>query len=273
MSIATIDRRLARGEWVAVHPRVYHPADRELSERGRVRAGALWAGDGATLIGTSAASWWHMTTDPVGDIRLAVGPGGGHTTPPGLLATRRAVVDRVLVDGVWVPRRGEAALDAAVELGLVDGARFVDRALQEDKVSVETLRQALDARGPRHGTVLARRLVTLAEGGARFEAERLANRVLRAAGISGGVPNLELRLPGWGVAIADIAFRDRRVAVEVDGWAYHRDVDQFRRDGMRRNELTLAGWIVIQVTWYELVNDPHRFIDSVRRALHRADAA
>lgn len=273
MSIATVDRRLAAREWIPVHPRVYRESDRELSERGRVRAGALWAGDGATVVGMAAASWWHMTSEAVDDVRLAVGPEGGHTTPAGLVATRRAVTDRVLVDGLWVPRRGEAALDAAVELGLVDGARLIDRALQDDKVSVETLRQALAARGPRHGTVLARRLVGLADGGARFEAERRAHGVLRAAGISGGVPNLAVSLPGWGNVVIDIAFREKRVAIEVDGWAYHHDIEQFRRDRLRRNELTVAGWLVLQVTWYELVNDPERFVASVHRALTLADVA
>ena len=94
--------------------------------------------------------------------------------------------------------------------------------------------------------------------------------MLRAAGISGGVPNLAVSLPGWGNVVIDIAFREKRVAIEVDGWAYHHDIEQFRRDRLRRNELTVAGWLV---TWYELVNDPERFVASVRRALTLADVA
>jgi hypothetical protein len=273
MSTSAIDRRLADGDWEVVHTRVYRPADRTLDDRGRVRAGALWAGDDATVVGTGAAIWWHMTTGPLTTLRLASGPNGGHTAPQGIVLTRRSVPDRVRIDDVWVSKRTDTALDAGVELGLVDGARLVDRALQEDKVSVDGLRQALDARGPRHGTVLARRLVTLAEGDARFEAERRAQGALHAAGIRDGVPNLAVELPGWGTAVIDLAFRQQRVAVEIDGWAFHRDVERFRRDALRQNELTLAGWRVLRVTWYDLVAESARFVASVRRALLGVEAA
>jgi hypothetical protein len=273
MSTSTIDRRLAAGDWEVVHPRVYKPADRELDDAGTIRGAVLWAGDDATVVDLAAAVWWHMSSGPLPVVRLAVGPDGGHTAPDGIVLTRRSVAERVRVDGLWVSSRPESALDAGVELGLVDGSRLVDRALQNEKVTSDGLARALARRGPRHGTVLARRLVELADGGARFEAERRAHRALHAAGIRDGVPNHPVELPGWGTAVIDIAFRRQRVAIEIDGWAYHRDVDRFRRDGRRHNELTLAGWRVLHVTWYDLVAEPETFVTSVRRALAALDVA
>jgi very-short-patch-repair endonuclease len=46
------------------------------------------------------------------------------------------------------------------------------------------------------------------------------------------------------------------VLVEIDGWAYHRDLRAFVRDTARQNALVLAGWVVIRTTWYELTEDP-----------------
>jgi hypothetical protein len=55
-------------------------------------------------------------------------------------------------------------------------------------------------------------------------AERLIVKLLRGAGITGwerGVP--------FGPWTIDLAFPDAKVAVEVDGWAWHVDVDRFPR--------------------------------------------
>ncbi|GLZ45433.1 hypothetical protein Acsp06_16180 [Actinomycetospora sp. NBRC 106375] len=273
MSPAAIDRRVASGEWLAVRPRVYLAATHVLTPRATLRAAALWAGDAATLIGHAAAVWWNLTDRPVETIAIAVGPAGGHCPPPGVRTVRRAIglSGRVRVDGVWVAHRAAAALEAATSLGLVEGARLLDRALQQDRVAVESLRQALEEMGQRHGVVLARRLVALAEGEARSEAERDAARRLTRARVTGWTANLPVVLPGFGRVVLDIAFPQHRVAIEIDGWAFHRDVDRFRRDGLRQNEVVIGGWRVIRVSWYDLQETPGYLVDVVRRML-AADA-
>ncbi|GAA4871610.1 type IV toxin-antitoxin system AbiEi family antitoxin domain-containing protein [Actinomycetospora straminea] len=275
LSPAAIGRRVAAGEWLEIHPRVYLAATHDLTARARLRAAALWAGDDATLVGHAAAAWWGLTDRAVGTIEIAVGPGGGHRVPAGVHAVRRAAdrPGRVLVDGVWVEHRASAALGAATTLGLVEGARLLDRALQQQRISVPSLRAALAAMGQRHGVVLARRLVGLAEGDARSEAERDAARSLTRAGIGGWTANLPVDLPGFGRVVIDIAFPAQRIAVEIDGWAFHRDVDRFRRDGLRQNEVVIGGWRVIRVSWYDLQATPGYLADAVRRALRAAAAA
>ena len=126
--------------------------------------------------------------------------------------------------------------------------------------------------GQRHGVVLARRLVALADGGARSEAERTLSGAARAR-ITGCTANLPVDLPGFGRVVLDIAFPEHRVAVEIDGWAYHRDVDRFRRDGLRQNEVVIGGWRVIRVTWFDLQETPDYLVDVVLRALDAAVAA
>lgn len=119
----------------------------------------------------------------------------------------------------------------------------------------------------RAGTTLARTLLDLAGGGARSEAERVAHDQLHAAGIFGWSPNVEIRLAGYGVAIGDIVFPAERVVIEVDGWAYHRDLRAFLRDGPRQTALAAAGWTVLRTHWYELHDEPHVFVAHVRAAL------
>lgn len=140
-------------------------------------------------------------------------------------------------------------------------------------MNVTGLRTALREMGQRHGVVLARRLVELAEGGARSEAERDAVRLLRRAGIRGWAANLPLVLPGVGRVVIDIAFPGHRIAVEIDGWAFHRDVDRFRRDGLRQNEVVIGGWRVIRVSWYDLQETPGYLADAVRRAMRAGATA
>ena len=69
--------------------------------------------------------------------------------------------------------------------------------------------------------------------------------------------------------MVDIAFPTERLAVEVDGWAWHHDRDRFERDRSRQNALVLAGWTVLRFTWADLTEDPTRVVVVVRAALGR----
>lgn len=260
LSAATVDRHLARREWIVVHPCVYRPADRPMSPLMRVRGAAMWAGRSAVLIGTSALAWWRVVDEVPATIELAVGEKGGHTAPSGIRLVRRDVPRErcALVEGQWTLHRAHAVLEAAAASAPLEGARLVDRALQEGTVTVDGLRDALAAFGQRHGVVAARRLVQLAAGGARSEGERRLARALRSGGLSGWAPNLRVTLGDGSRVELDLAFPAARLVIEVDGWAYHRDVDRFRRDARRQNALVAEGWRVLRVTWYDLVEDPAR---------------
>lgn len=63
-------------------------------------------------------------------------------------------------------------------------------------------------------------------------AERLLIRLLRSAGVAGWVP-----AHPFGPWTIDLAFPADRVAVEVDGWAWHVDVELFRADRRKGNAL------------------------------------
>ncbi|MDD7964602.1 DUF559 domain-containing protein [Actinomycetospora lemnae] len=54
--------------------------------------------------------------------------------------------------------------------------------------------------------------------------------------------------------------------VEVDGWAYHRELPAFRRDHARQNALVLAGWTVLRVDWHALDADPAAVLATITAA-------
>jgi len=93
-------------------------------------------------------------------------------------------------------------------------------------------------------------------------AERLIVKLLRRAGITGW----ELGLP-FGRWTIDLAFPDAKVAVEVDGWAWHVDVARFRADRRKGNALARAGWTVLRFTWHDVVSRPAYVVAEIRAAL------
>jgi very-short-patch-repair endonuclease len=169
--------------------------------------------------------------------------------------------DRVLVRGLAVTDVSLTVLEAAVELG-DRGAQLMDHALQR-RVSFDALLRAHNRNLGRHGSGVAARLLAAAADRAASAAERRAIELLRAAGVAGW--RLHYMLGGYEL---DIAFPEQRVAIEVDGWAWHHDVARFRRDRQRQNALVLAGWTILRFTWHDLTERPTEVISETRAALH-----
>lgn len=127
-----IDRRVARRRWRPVHPRVYLVGDRPLTDEARVRAAALWTGDGAVVVG-AAALWWHGLAERApATVAVAVSR-RGPAPRPGVRVHRRSLApgDVVILRGLAVPVGPLAVLDAAVDAG-GRGPALLRRALAGD---------------------------------------------------------------------------------------------------------------------------------------------
>ncbi|MGH8922304.1 MAG: endonuclease domain-containing protein, partial [Actinomycetes bacterium] len=87
-------------------------------------------------------------------------------------------------------------------------------------------------------------------------------RILVATGAP--APRAEL---SWGADRSyrlDFAYPERRLAVEVDGYAWHATPARMGRDQRRRNELGRAGWLVLVYTWRDVAEEAARVRDEVR---------
>jgi very-short-patch-repair endonuclease len=262
MSASTIDRRVLSGLWRSLHPRVYLSSDHKLTDEARLRGASLWAEPDAIVSGLAAA-WWHGLC-PIAPrvIEITVALGRRLSAPPGVRLRRRDLpaADRTEVRGVRVTPVPLTVLEAAVELGSA-GSQLLDRALQRH-TNLPALYRAQSRNLGRRGSARAAELLRAAADRAASQAERVVVRLLRDAGVAGwriGYP-----VNGFDV---DLAFPTHRVAIEIDGWAWHSDVARFRRDRRRQNAIVLAGWTILRFTWHDLTERPAAVIAEIRMAL------
>lgn len=268
MSADQVDRRLRNQRWRRLHPCVYLVADRELTNRARIHAAVLWAGEDSTLSGVAAA-WWHQLWDVAPstiDITVPVSQSSPSCRKVRIRRRELDWLDRTHLDGLWVTNVALTVLEAAVDLG-GKGQQLLDRALQR-RVRYQDLIQAYSRNLGWRGSKAAGDLLSSCADRAASEGERVVIRLMRAAGITGWV-----RGYWFGGCELDFAFVELRVAVEVDGWAWHVDVERFRHDRRKQNALELAGWTVLRFTWHDLTQRPEQVVAEIKSALTRRSTA
>ena len=74
------------------------------------------------------------------------------------------------------------------------------------------------------------------------------------------------------VGRVDFAYRSARLLIELDSRKHHTALSDRENDRRRDNELMAAGWRVIRITWWDLVNEPERVVALLRTALAAAAA-
>ena len=163
-----------------------------------------------------------------------------------------------------------SALTGALALG-ADGPALLDRALQT-RVSLSDLRLAHYRNLGMHGSTSAGHLLRAAADGSAAASERRFIALLKGAGIRGWRVNYPWN-PANDKTTVDIAFVTERLAIEIDGWAWHHSPDRFQRDRAKQIQLVGAGWTVLRFTWFDLTNRPDDVIRQVRAALDIARSA
>jgi very-short-patch-repair endonuclease len=148
-----------------------------------------------------------------------------------------------------------------------EAMRLADRALQRGWIDRSDLIERLRRYPKRYGNTQLRRLLDATADGAAAESERRLHRILNTAGICGWRANYPVWVSGELIAVVDVAMPEHRIALEVDGLAYHVDVDVFRHDRRRQNALLSLGWRVIRFTWADLTERPDYVLNVVRHVL------
>jgi very-short-patch-repair endonuclease len=261
MSQDAIERRIRSGSWRRCSRGVYFADDRPFTDAARIRA-AVWAhGTRATASGMAAAWWWEVSRFAPALVEVTVPRTSNHPVRPGVRRRRRDLdpADVIERNGLRVTALPLTVIEAAVSRG--GGPKLLDAALQRH-VELRTLWNAHLRNKGRHGSPAARHLLHAADSGARSEAERILVGLLRGAGIMGWKANYPIA--GYEV---DVAFLIPRVAIEVDGLAFHSSADDFQNDRVRQNAIALAHWQVLRFTWLDLTMYPERVIAEIRRAI------
>jgi very-short-patch-repair endonuclease len=175
-----------------------------------------------------------------------------------------------LVVGIPVASPDRAMVDLARFLPLEDARRLVLRAAQLHGSASTTalLERAAGLPVGYPGSTRVAALIADLSTGAHSDAENLLVSLLVQAGFTGYVVNMPVRLGNASVRI-DVAFPHARVAIEVDGRAFHSSPGRFQSDRTRQNRLVAAGWRVLRFTWEDLTQRPDMVLRRIADLLER----
>lgn len=154
--------------------------------------------------------------------------------------------------------RIDALADTLISRSERDARDLLDHALQQRWMSKKDLASLIEMRSGRgrKGLSRLRLLHERAASGSRSEAERRMGRLLQRTGLH-WAPNHAVRgESGQILAEIDFASPELKIAIEVDGRAFHSDRRSFEQDRARQNKLVIRGWVVLRFTWERIVNDP-----------------
>jgi very-short-patch-repair endonuclease len=235
-------------------------------------AARLWLACLATngVLGfATAAHLWGMVDDRPPAIHIVLPSGATGRGPRGVRTHRThlpvgAVARR---DGLPVCERTWALLDYLPALPPGAAARLLDRGIQQGWLAPGDLTTRVREFPGRTGNVALRRLAALTTDGAASALERRFHQLLRRAAVRGWRANAAVWHEGELIAVVDVAFMELRLAVELDGMAYHVDPARFQRDRERQNRLVALGWTVVRFTWADVTQRPDTVIATLRRIM------
>jgi len=244
-----IRHRLQIGRWARVGPGVYRLAGVPVTWKQRALAACLISGPAAVVSHRSAAVLWGVSSFRPGPLEITVpATMGGRNALARVHRSDLAKRDRTVLDRVPVSRPGRLVVDLA---GVVSGAALeeaVDDVLCRRLVSLDELVRRATGMGNRRGSRALRAVLEAWNAGVLPDgvAEMRVVRQLLASGLPEPVRQHEIHVDGQFVARVDLAYPERRVAMEIDGFRWHAGRGPFRSDRVRANRIEAAGWRVLR---------------------------
>ena len=181
---------------------------------------------------------------------------------------RRASVDETDVrHGLQVTTPLRTVLDCARELSLADAVVIADSAMRKGLVTIDEFRSAAaSACGRRAGRL--RRVAALADPRCGSVLESLLRVLLVEAGVRLDRTQWMIRDDdGVFVAVVDFAWLPARLIVEADGFEFHRERSDYRKDRRRANSYCRLDWGLLRFTWEDVRLEPDYVVEAVRHEL------
>lgn len=233
----------------------------------RAKAGWLWSGRRAVVVGlTASAVLGSRWVDDCAPVELKH---DNRHRLPGLLIRGDAMQDDevgVIADlPLTTPAR--TALDLACWYPRNDAVVAIDALARATRLELADV-GALAQRYPgRRNIVAAREAIDLADAGSESPQETRLRLLL----VDGGLPKPETQIPifderGRQVARGDMGWEGWKIIVEYDGDHHRTDERQYHGDILRSERIQAAGWILVRVT---AKDRPGAVLQRVRAAIAR----
>jgi hypothetical protein len=272
MTSQTILRRVRQGRLSRVLPSVYCVAGTAESFLQKAMAAQLWMGGRSAVSHYTAAylqRLWALEPERVEIATLKA----RQTRIDGIVVheVQRLPPEEIgLVKGIPATTAERTVLDLAPRLSHVALERLVDDAIHRRLTSVDRLWEEVDRCGGRGkaGTAALRRLLETRgpqEAAAESPLEMKLMRLLASCGYPQGIPQYEIWHEGHFIARVDLAYPDKKLAIEADGYRFHSNSFDWHRDQVRFNSLVSVDWRLLRFT-NEDDRRPGRFLSEFKRA-------
>jgi very-short-patch-repair endonuclease len=175
------------------------------------------------------------------------------------------------VDGIPVTSLAWTVVDYA-GISSRQQLRLVLEALERRELYIGRELDELVERTPnRKGVKTLRAAIADIKGPAPWLQSKL-EETFRELMLASDLPDYEANVMVEG-EVVDALWREQRVIVELDGYAFHKSRAQFEADRRRDAKLTVAGYRVLRVTQRRLQHEPQAVLAEIRALLSAARAA
>lgn len=268
-----VRRKVASGEWVVVYPGVFRVASAPETNLQKLRAACLVSG-GVVSHATAAWLWGMLATLP--PIEVSIDRRTRVTTRKVDFTIHKSrdldADSRTTRTNIEVTTRLRTLLDLAATGTQAQLTEAVDHVLAHREVKLSKLQaeiRRLAKRGRPGVTRLRRHLQEqgFLDAPAPSVLEARARRLTKGLGIP--LPDAEVVAGTGGRYRLDLAWRQIKLAVEVDGYTWHYSPKHKRQDELRRQHLRAAGWTILVFDWLQLTEDSAWVAKEIRRTYDR----
>jgi hypothetical protein len=197
-------------------------------------------------------------------------PADRHGRRDGIRSHRSALPDSEVSEryGIPVTTVARTIVDLAGVCSPYLLGRAMDEAHRRRLAKPDQIAELLDRRGGcgRSGTWVLRDLLQFRLEYQGIGDSEWADQVFRWI-VGGGLEAPMRQVPvvvNGSLCMLDMAYPDRMIAIEFDGFDFHGRRHRFDADARRYTELGLAGWLIVKVT---ARSTPTEVVDQIRRAL------
>jgi very-short-patch-repair endonuclease len=258
-----IDRRVSTGRWLIDDYRVYRVAGAQECWEQRLMAACL-AGP-AVASHRAAGLLWDLPCMPGAIIEVTALRHRRRHAADVIWHESHHLTERDIteIEGIPCTRPVRTFLDLGVVLSPDELEQVLNEGIRRNLLSIPAICRRLEEFGLlRRGAKVVRAVLDRHVPSRRGPESVLETRFLqlvRSAGLPEPVPQFQVRSGDRVIARLDFAYVDRKIAIELDGVAYHNE----RRDRRRDNGVGALGWRVLRFDWDEVTRTPEYVLETI----------